>query len=66
MSAPSDKDRNEDTIAAGSTSGLPVDPADHGANVVGTRQGYRDVRKELNLLPGAAPPTLVVRCEEPI
>jgi tetratricopeptide (TPR) repeat protein len=34
--------------------------------VVGTRQGYRDVRKELNLLPGAAPTTLVVRCEEPI
>lgn len=34
--------------------------------VVGTRQGYRDVRKELNLLPGAAPPTLVVRCEEQI
>jgi tetratricopeptide (TPR) repeat protein len=34
--------------------------------VVGTRQGYRDVRKELNLLPGAAPPTLVVRCEDPI
>jgi tetratricopeptide (TPR) repeat protein len=34
--------------------------------VVGTRQGYRDVRKELNLLPGTAPTTLVVRCEEPI
>ncbi len=34
--------------------------------VVGTRQGYRDVRKELNLLPGAPPPTVVVRCEEPI
>ena len=34
--------------------------------VVGTRQGYRDVRKELNLLPGAQPSTLVVRCEEPI
>lgn len=34
--------------------------------VVGTRQGYRDVRKELNLTPGAAPPTLDVRCEEPI
>jgi tetratricopeptide (TPR) repeat protein len=34
--------------------------------VVGTRQGYRDVRKELNLLPGAAAPVLVVRCEEPI
>ncbi|HET7204261.1 MAG TPA: protein kinase [Steroidobacteraceae bacterium] len=34
--------------------------------VVGTRQGYRDVRKELNLMPGSSPPTLVVRCEEPI
>jgi tetratricopeptide (TPR) repeat protein len=34
--------------------------------VVGTRAGFRDVRKELNLMPGAAPPTLVVRCEEPI
>ena len=34
--------------------------------VVGTRQGYRDVRKELNLTPGSAPPTLVVRCEERI
>ncbi len=34
--------------------------------IVGTRQGFRDVRKELNLLPGALPPTLVVRCEERI
>jgi tetratricopeptide (TPR) repeat protein len=34
--------------------------------VVGTRQGYRDVRKELNLTPGSAPPTVVVRCEERI
>lgn len=34
--------------------------------VVGTRQGYRDVRKELNLTPGSAPPTIVVRCEERI
>ncbi len=34
--------------------------------VVGTRQGFRDVRKELTLLPGTPPPTLVVRCEEPI
>ena len=34
--------------------------------VVGTRQGYRDVRKELNVLPGAPPPEVVVRCEEPI
>ena len=37
-------DRNENSIAAGSTSGLPVDPADHGANVVGTRQGSFGVR----------------------
>jgi eukaryotic-like serine/threonine-protein kinase len=34
--------------------------------VVGTRRGYRDVRKEINLLPGAAPPTVTIRCEEPI
>jgi hypothetical protein len=34
--------------------------------VVGTRAGFRDVRKELNLAPGSAPPTLVVRCEERI
>jgi len=34
--------------------------------VVGTRQGFRDVRKELDVLPGAPPPELVVRCEEPI
>jgi len=34
--------------------------------VVGTRAGFRDVRKELNLTPGSAPTTLVVRCEERI
>ncbi len=34
--------------------------------VVGTRSGYRDVRKEVTLLPGAPPPQLVIRCEEPI
>ncbi len=34
--------------------------------VVGTRNGYRDVRKEVTLLPGAPPPQLVIRCEEPI
>lgn len=34
--------------------------------VVGTRMGYRDVRRELNVLPGQAPPPLVVRCEEKI
>jgi hypothetical protein len=34
--------------------------------VVGTRMGYRDVRRELNVLPGQTPPPLVVRCEEKI
>jgi tetratricopeptide (TPR) repeat protein len=34
--------------------------------VVGTRTGYRDVRREVVLPPGAAPSAVVVRCEEPI
>jgi len=34
--------------------------------VVGTRNGYRDVRREVVLPPGAPAPSVVVRCEEPI
>jgi tetratricopeptide (TPR) repeat protein len=34
--------------------------------VVGSRQGFRDVRKEFSLLPGAPPTEVVIRCEEPI
>jgi hypothetical protein len=34
--------------------------------VVGTRTGYRDVRHELVLPPGAPSASVVVRCEEPI
>jgi hypothetical protein len=34
--------------------------------VVGTRAGYRDVRREIEIPPGSAPDPLVVRCEEPI
>lgn len=34
--------------------------------VVGTRNGYRDVRREVVLPPGAAATAVVVRCEEPI
>jgi hypothetical protein len=34
--------------------------------VVGTRAGYRDVRREVVLPPGAGPAAVVVRCEEPI
>jgi tetratricopeptide (TPR) repeat protein len=34
--------------------------------VVGTRAGFRDVRRELTILPGQSPPSLVIRCEEQI
>lgn len=34
--------------------------------VVGTRPGYRDVRRELTVMPGAAQTPLVIRCEEKI
>jgi len=34
--------------------------------VLGTRNGYRDVRQELKVRPGESPAALVVRCEDPI
>lgn len=34
--------------------------------VVGTRTGYRDVRREVVLPPGSQPAAVVVQCEEPI
>jgi hypothetical protein len=34
--------------------------------VVGTRTGFRDVRREVVLPPGTEPAAVVVRCEEPI
>ncbi len=34
--------------------------------VVGTRSGYRDVRRELNISPGDAPPALLIQCVDPI
>jgi hypothetical protein len=34
--------------------------------VVGTRAGYRDVRREVVLPPGAGSAAVIVRCEEPI
>ena len=34
--------------------------------VVGTRSGFRDVRRQLVVEPSGPPPPLVVRCEEEI
>ena len=34
--------------------------------VVGTRSGYRDVRRELNVVPENAPPALLIQCVDPI
>jgi len=34
--------------------------------VVGTRAGYRDVRQDVEILPGTAPEPVVVKCEEPL
>jgi hypothetical protein len=34
--------------------------------VVGRRRGYRDVRRQLHVAPGEAPPPLLVRCEETV
>lgn len=34
--------------------------------VVGTRPGYRDVRREINVMPGATLEPVVIRCEEKI
>jgi hypothetical protein len=33
---------------------------------VGTRAGFRDVRREFTVMPGLPPPSLMIRCEEPI
>jgi hypothetical protein len=34
--------------------------------VVGTRTGFRDVRREITIEPGREPAALVIRCEEQI
>jgi len=34
--------------------------------VVGSRRGYRDVRRQFTIAPGSPAPTVVVRCEEAI
>jgi len=34
--------------------------------LVGVRAGFRDVRRELTLVPGREVPTVAIRCEEPI
>lgn len=34
--------------------------------VVGTRPGYRDVRRQISVMPGVAPEPVVIRCEDKI
>jgi hypothetical protein len=34
--------------------------------VVGVRAGYRDVRRQIDVVPGREAATVVIRCEEPI
>lgn len=34
--------------------------------VIGTRPGYRDVRRQINVMPGAAPEPVEIRCEDKI
>lgn len=43
---------------------LDLRPGDY--TVVGTRSGFRDVRRVLRLRPGERPASLSIRCEEPI
>ena len=34
--------------------------------IVGSRSGFRDVRRELMVMPGQTPPPVAIQCEEPI
>ncbi len=43
---------------------MQLRPGDY--TVVGTRRGYRDVRKTLSVRPGKPGTALVIRCEEPV
>jgi tetratricopeptide (TPR) repeat protein len=43
---------------------LKLKPGDY--TVVGSRKGYRDVRKTLSVRPGESAAELVIRCEEPV
>src|SRR5262249_4971551 len=43
---------------------LQVVPGNY--TVVGTRPGYRDVRREINVVPGSDLPPVVIRCEDKI
>ena len=46
------------------THSLRLRPGDY--TVVGSRDGYRDVRKTLSVRPGKAVPVMTVQCEEPV
>ena len=50
----------------GTFSGREVELLPGRYTVVGTRNGYRDVRREVELRPGTPPAAVVIRCEEPV
>ena len=52
------------TLGAFEQRSLELAPGSY--TVVGTRPGYRDVRREINVVPGAALDPVVIRCEEKI
>ena len=43
---------------------VPLTPGEY--TFVGTRAGFRDVRREVRILPGGPPPTVRIACTEPI
>ena len=43
---------------------LELEPGEY--TVVGTRPGYRDVRRQIMIVPGNAPAPIVIRCEDKI
>lgn len=52
------------TLGAFEQRSLELAPGSY--TVVGTRPGYRDVRREINVMPGATLEPVVIRCEEKI
>lgn len=52
------------TLGAFARREVPLKPGTY--VIMGIRRGFRDVRRTVSVVPGAAPPTVVVRCVEEI